>query len=300
MGAAIQLVDLRKAYGPLEAVRGVTFDVAPGEIFALLGPNGAGKTTIVEILEGYRSADSGEARVLGIDPATGGTAYRERIGVVLQDSGVYPYMSVREAVTLFAGWYRKPRPVADVLRQVDLTDAADRRVRLLSGGQRRRLDVALALVGDPEVLFLDEPTTGFDPGARRAAWETIGALAAGGTTIFLTTHYMEEAQALAQRVAVLRQGEIVALGPPSTLGRPGRTQIRFVAPAGSDAATFAAMVGGTLLGAGEHVVVEVDEPTRALHRLTGWAVEHGTELERLEVVRPSLEDVYLALTEESA
>ncbi len=300
MDIAIQIRDLRKSYGPLEAVRGVTLEVARGEIFALLGPNGAGKTSIVEILEGYRGADAGEVRVLGMDPATGGTAYRERIGIVLQAGGVYPYMSVREVVALFAGWYAKPRPVDEVLAKVDLGDAADRRVRLLSGGQRRRLDVALALVGDPEVLFLDEPTTGFDPGARRAAWETIAGLAAGGTTIFLTTHYMEEAQALAQRVAVLRQGEIVATGHPSALGEPGRTQIRFASPTGVDAAALAVIAEGTLLASGDRLVFEVDDPTRSLHRLTGWAVEQQTTLEHLEVVRPSLEDVYLALTAEEA
>jgi len=297
--AAIEVEGLRKSYGQHEAVRGISFTVARGEVFAILGPNGAGKTTTVEILEGYRDADAGTIRVLGMDPATGGTAYRARIGIVLQASGVYPYMSVREAAELFAGWYPNPRPVAEVLAAVDLTDQASTRVRTLSGGQRRRLDVALALVGNPELLFLDEPTTGFDPGARRGAWEMIAGLAAAGTTILLTTHYMDEAQALAGRVAVMRDGEIVAIGPPSSLGAGGRPQIRFVLPADADASLLSSLTGGTILKTGDRLVLEVDDPTRALHILTGWAIERGISLERLEVARPSLEDVYLALTEGS-
>src|SRR6478735_671943 len=298
--AAIEVEGLRKAYGQHEAVRGISFTVARGEVFAILGPNGAGKTTTVEVLEGYRDADAGTISVLGMDPATGGSSYRARIGIVLQASGVYPYMSVREAAELFAGWYPNPRPVAEVLAAVDLTDQASTRVRTLSGGQRRRLDVALALVGNPELLFLDEPTTGFDPGARRGAWEMIAGLAAAGTTILLTTHYMEEAQALAHRVAVMRAGEIVALGPPDALGAGGRPQIRFTLPAGADPNELAQLAGGVVIGAGDRLVLEVDEPTGPLHRLTGWALERGTSLERLEVVRPSLEDVYLALTAEEA
>ena len=293
---AIEVEGLRKAYGAFEAVRGVSFSVARGEVFAILGPNGAGKTTTVEILEGYRDADAGTIRVLGMDPATGGTAYRARIGIVLQAGGVYPYMSVREAAELFAGWYPNPRSVADVLAAVDLTDQANARVRTLSGGQQRRLDVALALVGNPELLFLDEPTTGFDPGARRGAWEMIAGLAATGTTILLTTHYMDEAQALADRVAVMRDGEIVAIGPPASLGGGGRPQIRFVLPEGADASLLSSLTGGTILATGDRLVLEVDDPTRALHLLTGWAVDRGISLDRLEVARPSLEDVYLALT----
>jgi ABC-2 type transport system ATP-binding protein len=300
MEPAIDVQGLRKSYGSFEAVRGISFEVARGEVFAILGPNGAGKTTTVEVLEGYRNADGGSIRVLGMDPATGGSAYRARIGIVLQASGVYPYMSVREAADLFAGWYPNPRPVAEVLDAVDLGPQASTRVRLLSGGQRRRLDVALALVGNPELLFLDEPTTGFDPGARRGAWEMIAGLARSGTTILLTTHYMDEAQALAHRVAVMRAGEIVALGPPSSLGEGGRPQIRFELPAGVDPTELAQLADGVVIGAGDRLVLEVDEPTGPLHRLTGWALERGTSLERLEVVRPSLEDVYLALTAEEA
>jgi ABC-2 type transport system ATP-binding protein len=235
-----------------------------------------------------------------MDPATGGSAYRARIGIVLQASGVYPYMSVREAAELFAGWYPNPRPVAEVLEAVDLGEQASTRVRLLSGGQRRRLDVALALVGNPELLFLDEPTTGFDPGARRGAWEMIAGLAETGTTILLTTHYMDEAQALAHRVAVMRAGEIVALGPPATLGAGGRPQIRFELPGDADPHELAALAGGVIVATGDRLVLEVDEPTEPVHRLTGWALERGVTLERLEVVRPSLEDVYLALTAEDA
>jgi ABC-2 type transport system ATP-binding protein len=300
MEPAIDVQGLRKSYGSFEAVRGISFEVARGEVFAILGPNGAGKTTTVEVLEGYRDADGGSIRVLGMDPATGGSAYRARIGIVLQASGVYPYMSVREAAELFAGWYPNPRPVAEVLAAVDLTDQASTRVRLLSGGQRRRLDVALALVGNPELLFLDEPTTGFDPGARRGAWDMIAGLARSGTTILLTTHYMDEAQALAHRVAVMRAGEIVALGPPSSLGEGGRPQIRFALPDGADPNELAQLAGGVVIGVGDRLVLEVDEPTEPLHRLTGWALERGTSLELLEVVRPSLEDVYLALTAEEA
>ena len=294
--AAIEVEGLRKSYGPHEAVRGISFTVARGEVFAILGPNGAGKTTTVEILEGYRDANAGTIRVLGMDPATGGTAYRARIGIVLQASGVYPYMSVHEAAKLFAGWYPNPRPVGEVLAAVDLADQAQTRVRTLSGGQRRRLDVALALVGNPEVLFLDEPTTGFDPSARRGAWEMIAGLAAAGTTILLTTHYMDEAQSLADRVAVMRAGEIVAMGPPASLGAGGRPQIRFVVPDGAEASLLASLAGGTILATGERLVLEVDDPTRALHILTGWALDRGCTLDRLEVARPSLEDVYLALT----
>jgi ABC-2 type transport system ATP-binding protein len=297
---AIEVRDLRKSYGPLEAVRGISFRVERGEVYGLLGPNGAGKTTTVEVLEGYRDADAGEVRVLGMDPATGGSAYRARIGIVLQASGVYPYMSVREAAELFAGWYPNPRPVAEVLDAVDLGEQAATRVRLLSGGQRRRLDVALALVGNPELLFLDEPTTGFDPGARRGAWEMIAGLAETGTTILLTTHYMDEAQALAHRVAVMRAGEIVALGPPATLGAGGRPQIRFELPGDADPHELALLAGGVIVATGDRLVLEVDEPTEPVHRLTGWALQRGVPLERLEVVRPSLEDVYLALTAEDA
>ena len=295
---AIEVSGLRKAYGGLEAVRGVSFEVAPGEVFALLGPNGAGKTTTVEVLEGFRRADAGEVRVLGTDPWRGGTRLRERIGLVLQQSGVHPFQRVAEVVELFAGYYPRPRPVAEVLRLVGLEEQADCLVRTLSGGQARRLDVALALVGAPEVIFLDEPTTGFDPGARRAAWSMLRELADGGTTVFLTTHYMDEAQAVADRVAVMRAGELVAVGSPSTLKAAdvATVEIRFELPAGAVLAELAALAGGRPGRNGDRVSIEVAEPTAALHALTGWALDRGVPLGRLEVSRPSLEDVYLSLT----
>ena len=296
MESTITVSGLRKAYGGNEAVRGVGFEVARGEVFALLGPNGAGKTTTVEILEGYRTADAGEVRVLGVDPATAGSSFRARIGIVLQGSGVYPYMTPREVLRLFAGYYPRSRAVEDVLETVGLVDKADAFVRTLSGGQVRRLDVALALIGEPEVIFLDEPTTGFDPGARRDAWEMIAALAARGATVFLTTHYMEEAQFLAHRVAVMRAGEIVAVGPPAALGAGGLVEIRLVAPEGLDRNELGRLAGGAIRDAGERIAIEVADPTAPLHALTGWALERGVLLERLEVVRPSLEDVYLTLT----
>jgi ABC-2 type transport system ATP-binding protein len=299
VGPAIAVDGLRKRYGGHEAVRGVSFSVEAGEVFALLGPNGAGKTTTVEVLEGFRTADAGQVRVLGLDPATGGRPYRERIGVVLQGSGVFPYTTPREVLTLFAGYYPAASAVADVLELVGLTGQADQRVRTLSGGQVRRLDLALALVGRPELLFLDEPTTGFDPGARREAWELIARLAGEGTTVFLTTHYMEEAQRLAHRVAVLRDGEIVATGPPETL-RDDRTEIRLQLPAGASGAELARVADGELRRNGEVVVIAVGDPTGSLHRLTTWAVERGIRLDGLEVARPRLEDVYLALTGEGS
>jgi ABC-2 type transport system ATP-binding protein len=299
-GAAIAVDGLRKRYGTHEAVRGISLSVAAGEVFALLGPNGAGKTTTVEVLEGFHAADAGTVQVLGLDPATGGRALRERIGVVLQASGVFPFTTPREVLTLFAGYYPSPMPVADVLELTGLADQADRRVRTLSGGQVRRLDLALALVGRPELLFLDEPTTGFDPAARREAWDLIARLAAEGTTVFLTTHYMEEAQRLADRVAVLRDGVIVASGPPATLS-DDRTEIRLQLPAGASGAELAAIAAGELRRNGSEVVIAVGDPTAALHRLTSWAVERHIDLAGLEVARPRLEDVYLTLTgEESA
>ena len=297
---AVEVVGLRKAYAGREAVRGISFSVARGEVFALLGPNGAGKTTTVEILEGYRRADAGHVRVLDQDPAAGGPGLRARIGIVLQGSGVYPFMTPREVLRLFAGYYPRPRGVAETLAAVGLTEQADLLVRTLSGGQVRRLDLALALIGGPELIFLDEPTTGFDPGARRGAWDVIARLAAGGTTVLLTTHYMDEAQALADRVAVLRAGEIVAVGPPHALeaGGDGTVELRFDLPAEHDA-EVASLLGTRPLRSGHRVTVPTREPTAALHALTGWALERGLELERLEVQRPSLEDVYLALTRDA-
>ena len=279
MTAAVSVAGLTKAYRGVEAVRGIDFEILVGEVFGLLGPNGAGKTTTVEILEGYRKRDGGEVTVLGEDPERTGTEWRQRIGVVLQSSAVYPTLSVREMLALFAGYYSKPLPVDDVVELIGLVEKRDARVKSLSGGQARRLDLGLALVGDPELVFLDEPTTGFDPGARRAAWETIRSLRSLGKTILLTTHYLEEAEHLSDRVAVLREGRIVAAGRPAELmGRSREAEIRY-------------------LRDGEEVVVRTDEPTRVLHELTEAAVREGVELEGLEVRRPTLEDVYLSLTE---
>jgi ABC-2 type transport system ATP-binding protein len=278
---AIAVRDLRKSYGELEAVRGISFEVQEGEVFGLLGPNGAGKTTTVEILEGYRKRDAGEVEVLGTDPAGAGGDWRERIGVVLQSSAMYETLTVREMLNVFAGYYREPRPVDEVVELVGLQEKRANRVRLLSGGQRRRLDLGLALVGDPELIFLDEPTTGFDPGARRRAWETIRGLRSLGKTILLTTHYLDEAEQLADRVAVLRHGEIVASGAPAELtGSVQQTEIRYREN-------------------GRDVVLHTDEPTRVLHELTDNALSEGRELDGLVVRRPSLEDVYLSLTEEA-
>jgi ABC-2 type transport system ATP-binding protein len=277
---AIEVSGLRKSYGSREVLHGISFRVEAGEVFALLGPNGAGKTTTVEILEGYRRRDGGSVRVLGDDPQRAGSSFRARIGIVLQSSAVYPLLSVHEILELFAGYYPKPRTPAEVIEIVGLQGSRDVRVRKLSGGQLRRLDLALALVGDPELIFLDEPTTGFDPAARRQAWETIRGLRALGKSILLTTHYMEEAQHLADRLAILRQGEIVATGSPRELlsGHAG-VEIRYREN-------------------GREVVVDTDEPTRVLHELTAQALANGAELEGLEVHRRSLEDVYLELTRE--
>jgi ABC-2 type transport system ATP-binding protein len=278
--SAIAVRGLRKAYGELVAVRGIDFEVERGEVFGLLGPNGAGKTTTVEILEGYRRRDEGEIEVLGVDPERAGGDWRERIGVVLQSSAMYETLTVTEHLRLFAGYYESPRPVEEVVELVGLGEKRDERVRRLSGGQRRRLDLALALVGDPELIFLDEPTTGFDPHARRQAWETLRSLRSLGKTIVLTTHYLDEAERLADRVAVLRRGEIVAAGPPAQLiGSVPATEIRYREN-------------------GREVVLETDSPTRVLHELTAKALAEHRELESLVVTRPTLEEVYLQLTAE--
>jgi ABC-2 type transport system ATP-binding protein len=294
---AIEVRDLRKSYGPLEAVRGIDLAVQPGEVFALLGPNGAGKTTTVEILEGHRHRSSGEVRVLGHDPGRGARALRERMGIVLQSTGVQEYLTVREVVALHGGYYPRPRDVDEVIGLVGLEEQADRRVNKLSGGQRRRLDLALALAGDPELLFLDEPTTGFDPSARRQAWDMLRELTRLGKTIFLTTHFMDEAQLLANRVAVIANGLIVAEGSPETLGgRDGQqTSIRFGL---SDGAELPDRFGAAR--ANGRYQLESEEPTHLLHDLTEWAISARVALEALEVSRPSLEDVYLQLTAEEA
>jgi len=275
---AVRVSGLRKSYGDHEAVRGIDFEIPAGEVFGLLGPNGAGKTTTIEILEGYRDRDGGEVSVLGEDPQRAGGAWRERLGVVLQSTSLYPNLTVRESLAVFGGYYADPRKPDDVIEIVGLEDKADSRVRKLSGGQKRRLDLGLALVGKPELLFLDEPTTGFDPEARRAAWETIRNLRSLGTTILLTTHYLDEAEQLADRVALLRGGEIVREGSPAELtGGPSETEIRFRRD-------------------GEDIVERTTEPTRRLRELIEEA--GGAELDGLEVRRPSLEDIYLELTAE--
>ena len=280
MSSAIVVTDLRKSYGGTEALRGISFEVAEGEVYGLLGPNGAGKTTTVEILEGYRARDGGTATVLGHDPGTSPRDLRERIGVVLQQSEPSPLLTVRETHVMFAGYFAAPRDVDEVIELVGLSAKRDARVKTLSGGQKRRLDLGVALVGNPELVFLDEPTTGFDPAARRAAWDMIRALRSLGTTILLTTHYLDEAQQLADRVAVLRDGEIVRQGTPAELiGDSGVTEIRYRRD-------------------GQVVVVETTEPTRSLHELTTAALAAGRELEQLEVRRPTLEDVYLELVGE--
>ena len=305
MGAvnAIVIAGLEKAYGEIEAVRGIDLTVETGEVFAFLGPNGAGKTTTVEILEGYRERSAGQIEVLGVDPKDADREWRERIGIVLQECRVEPLLTVRETLDLYAGYYRAPRDVNETIALVGLEGKADSRAGKLSGGQQRRLDVAMALIGDAELLFLDEPTTGFDPSARRQAWEVIASLRELGKTVFLTTHYMDEAQYLADRVAIIRDGRIVAEGAPNELG--GRAErasaIRFLLPPGAAVGDLPDGIGrveSELRGAG--VALHTEDPVKALNALTGWALERGVELSGLEVARPSLEDMYLELTEEPA
>jgi ABC-2 type transport system ATP-binding protein len=296
--AAIRVTGLRKRYGELEAVRGIGFEVAEGECFALLGPNGAGKTTTVEILEGYRDRDAGQVEVLGLDPQRGGRDLRERVGIVLQSSGHFRELTVREVLDLFGGYYPKPRDSGEVIDLVGLTEKAGARIKTLSGGQQRRLDLALGLVGDPDLLFLDEPTTGFDPSARRRSWELIESLRDLGKTILLTTHYMDEAQNLADRVAIIAAGRIVATGTPDSLGGrdEGEAQIAFRLPAGTALADLPPDLPGRPGSHEDRVLLRTTEPTRALHVLTAWALARGEELDALTVTRPSLEDVYLQLT----
>jgi ABC-2 type transport system ATP-binding protein len=279
---AISVRGLRKSYDSLEAVRGVDFEIEEGEVFGLLGPNGAGKTTTVEILEGYRSRDAGEVSVLGHDPQDPGPDFRQRIGVVLQQSQLWQNLTVRETHRIFAGYYDRPRDVDEVIGLVGLAEKRDARVKTLSGGQQRRLDLGVALVGDPDLVFLDEPTTGFDPAARRAAWEMIRSLRSLGKTVLLTTHYLDEAEQLADRVAVMREGRVISTGTPRELTSADlEVEIRYRRN-------------------GEEVLVRTSEPTRVLHELTAAALARGEELDRLEVRRPTLEEVYLALVDEAA
>jgi ABC-2 type transport system ATP-binding protein len=299
MQHAIEIDGLRKAYGDVEAVRGISFTVAPGEVFCLLGPNGAGKTTTTEILEGYRARSAGDVRVLGHDPEQGERALRERVGIVLQEAAAQAELTVAEVLTMYGRYYPRRRPAAELLELVGLEGRAEDRVKPLSGGQRRRLDLALALVGDPDLLFLDEPTTGFDPSARRHAWSTIKDLCALGKTVFLTTHFMDEAQALADRVAVMVDGRIVALGTPAEIG--GRdvapTEISFALPAGTALADLPDLDGARVSEpAPGRALVVTTEGLRTAHAVTGWALERGHELRGFAVSQPSLEDVYLRLT----
>jgi ABC-2 type transport system ATP-binding protein len=277
---AIEVADLRKSYGELDAVRGLSFGVERGEVFGLLGPNGAGKTTTVEILEGYRRRSAGQVWVLGHDPEMRDRRLQERVGIVLQSCGFYPRVTVREAVEHFAKAYPAPRDPAETIVLVGLEDKADARANELSGGQRRRLDLALALVGDPELVFLDEPTTGFDPAARRVAWNAVRRLKELGKTVVLTTHYLDEAQALADRVAIVKDGRIVAEGPPAEL-RPGSSAYRV-----------------SYISEGRRVEHRTDDVTELLHRLTRDALARDERLEGLEVARPTLEEVYLELMAE--
>lgn len=296
-GIAIDVRNLKKSYGDLEAVAGIDVQVGQGEVFSLLGPNGAGKTTTVEILEGYRQRSSGEVNVLGYDPARGERSFKQRIGIVLQSTGVEPYLTVEEVIELHRGYYPSPRPLDEVIEVVELTAKRKSRVGKLSGGQQRRLDVAVGLAGDPELLFLDEPTTGFDPSARRHAWAMVKNLQTLGKTVFLTTHYMDEAQNLADRAAIIVGGRIVAEGPPATLGGRAEapTNVTFQLPPGAPPLPEHLHADSSPAGA---VQLEAPEPMRTLHDLTGWALEHNVELESLSVTRPSLEDVYLELTGE--
>jgi ABC-2 type transport system ATP-binding protein len=293
---AVSVRGLERSYGSVRAVDGVSFEVEAGEVFALLGPNGAGKTTTIEILEGFRERDAGEVRVLGIDPGDrrSGQRLRSQLGVVLQELAVEPFLSVRQVLERNAGYYPAPRPVADVIELVGLAEKADAKVKTLSGGQQRRLDVGLGIVGNPALLFLDEPTTGLDPAGRRTSWELVRRLAGEGTTVILTTHYMEEAEALADQVAIIASGKIVAHGPPASLGGrdQGAATIRFQLPAGVTPADLPVAV----IGEGPSVELRTDRELEALYELTRWAIDHQVRLTGLTVSRHTLEDVYLQLT----
>jgi ABC-2 type transport system ATP-binding protein len=297
-GPAIEVRDLRKSYGELAAVDGISFEVRRGEVFCLLGPNGAGKTTTVEILEGYRARSGGEARVLGIDPATAARTLREQVGIVLQACGVQPDLSVYELIEMYGRYHVRHRPVDEVIELVELTEKRDTRAKALSGGQRRRLDLALALVGDPELIFLDEPTTGFDPAARRHAWSTIRSLCQLGKTIFLTTHFMDEAQFLADRVAVMRGGQIIASGRPEEIGgrdlRPA--EIRFLLPDGMELEDVPEVPAQHREAQADRVLIQTREPVHAAQIVTTWALDRDLDLGHFSVTQPTLEDIYLELT----
>ena len=299
--AAVSVRGLRRSYGSFEAVGGIDLEIERGEIFALLGPNGAGKTTTLEILEGFRPRSGGEVHTLGVDPAQGDRAWRGRIGIVLQDSVPEPELTVRECLALYAGFYREPRDLHDTLTQVGLADLGSRRCEHLSGGERRRLDVALALIGGPELLFLDEPTTGFDPAARRAMWELVESLRSDGTTIVLTTHYMDEAERLADRIAVIVNGQIVAEGSPGSLGNGGRraAEISFTVPRGVEPSQLPGGIGEVDVDQHGEARVRTEDPVSALFSLTRWALEHDHALPDLDLHRPTLEDIYLQLTSSS-
>jgi ABC-2 type transport system ATP-binding protein len=297
-GLAIEVSELRKSYGEIEAVRGVSFEVLRGEVFCLLGPNGAGKTTTVEILEGYRTRTAGDACVLGMDPALAQRELRERLGIVLQQSGVQTDLTVAELIEMYGRYYSRRQPVDELIELVELGSKRDVRARDLSGGQRRRLDLALGLVGDPDLVFLDEPTTGFDPGARRHAWSTIRSLCDLGKTVFLTTHYMDEAQHLADRVAVMNGGQIIAMGRPEELGgrdlRPA--EIRFSLSSDWSLGDLPDIPCDTRSLEGDRVLVLTKEPVVAAQRITTWALEHDVDLGHFSVSQPTLEDIYLELT----
>jgi ABC-2 type transport system ATP-binding protein len=292
---AIRVRGLRKSYGPVEAVRALDLTVQHGEVFSLLGPNGAGKTTVIEILEGHRSRTAGEVDVLGHDPESSGPAFRRRIGIVLQDRGVEPYLTVAETIEQFRGYYPEPRPLDEVIEVVGLQHKRGERVKKLSGGQQRRLDVAIGLAGDPDLLFLDEPTTGFDPSARHNAWDMVRNLKSLGKTVLLTTHYMDEAQNLSDRVAILVRGEIVAEGSPEILtNRDRTTRVRFRLP--ENAPSLPAELGAAKPSEGGSIELRTEDPVSTLHKLTSWSLANSVELANLSVTRASLEDVYLELT----
>ncbi len=293
MARAIEVRGLRKSFGAVEAVRGIDFEVGAGEVFALLGPNGAGKTTTVEILEGYMTPTAGSVAVLGHDPSLHERRFKERVGIVLQSTSIERFLKVEETIELFRGYYPNPLPVEDVLRATGLVEQRQTRVKRLSGGQQRRLDVAIGLSGNPDLLFLDEPTTGFDPSARRGAWEMIRGLKSLGKTVLLTTHYMDEATQLADRAAILVHGEIVAQGTPAELVSGDATTIRFKLPGG---AAVPDLAHAETSDDGQHCTVRTRQPTETLHRLTGWAIEQGIDLEDLAVAKPSLEDIFVSLT----